>query len=410
MRASTTPIRGPRHKRTHSDMPGPTLVIDEKLKDYATDRQKEFIDAVNAHRGIRSAARSLGVQCSVVSESITSVRRKAAILGYSPDHDMTRTVPEGFLVRGVSTLYGEDGKPKLQWVKSRIDDEQREAFIRAAVESLCQDVTGLAPVVPPPAHSLQDILAVYPAGDPHFGMYAWGKESGDDFDLSIARRDTLAAVDRLVSSAPPAHTAIVLPLGDTMHMDDQSNRTPAHGNQLDADGRYVKVLQVCVQTYRHVILRCLEKHQRVVCRFVSGNHDPHASWALAFAISAYFDNEPRVEVDLSPSPFWYYRFGKVLIGATHGDTIKQEQLLGVMAADKSKDWGETEYRYWYTGHIHHQTVKELPGVTCESFRTLAPKDAWAASRGYRAGRDMRLIVHHREFGEIERHRCDVGML
>jgi len=30
--------------------------------------------------------------------------------------------------------------------------------------------------------------------------------------------------------------------------------------------------------------------------------------------------------------------------------------------------------------------------------------------GYRAGRDMRLIVLHKEYGEVERHRCDISML
>lgn len=81
-----------------------------------------------------------------------------------------------------------------------------------------------------------------------------------------------------------------------------------------------------------------------------------------------------------------------------------------MAADRPEDWGQTRHRYFYTGQIHNQTVTELPGLVCESFRTLAAKDAYAAGAGYRAGRDMRLIVHHRDHGEIERHRCDVGMI
>jgi hypothetical protein len=46
----------------------------------------------------------------------------------------------------------------------------------------------------------------------------------------------------------------------------------------------------------------------------------------------------------------------------------------------------------------------------ESFRTLAPADAWSAGMGYRAGRDMFCIVHHRQYGEVERHRCDISML
>jgi hypothetical protein len=194
------------------------------------------------------------------------------------------------------------------------------------------------------------------------------------------------------------------------HADDQSNQTPAHKHQLDVDSRYVKVLHVGIETFRHVILRALEKHEQVIVRFVPGNHDPHAIWVLAFTISAYFANEPRVTVDLSPSKFWFHRFGSVLIGATHGDTVKHEKLLGVMACDRPQDWGETKHRYWYTGHVHNTTVTELQGVRCESFRTLAAKDAYAAGHGYRAGRDMVAIVHHRDHGEVERHRCDVGMI
>jgi hypothetical protein len=48
-------------------------------------------------------------------------------------------------------------------------------------------------------------------------------------------------------------------------------------------------------------------------------------------------------------------------------------------------------------------VKEFPGVVVESFRTLAPKDAWHHGSGYRAGRDMRLDIYHREHGLINRH-------
>jgi hypothetical protein len=75
-----------------------------------------------------------------------------------------------------------------------------------------------------------------------------------------------------------------------------------------------------------------------------------------------------------------------------------------------QDWGASTHRYWYVGHVHHKDVKEYPGCIVEYVRTLAARDAWHQGQGYRAGRDMQLIVHHREHGEIERHRCDVGML
>lgn len=386
------------------------MTIDPKLLEFATEREREIVEAIEKHKHQRAAAKALGLARGTVGGAMTALKRRAAKMGYSPEHDMTHIVPDGFRLRGTSTLYDERGKPKLQWVKTTIDHERAEEIARQAVAALSSSIEGMAPVTRPPKRVLSDLLAVYPFGDPHVGLYVWAKECGEDFDLEIGRRLTLGAVDRLVSSAPAAETAILLLLGDVFHMDDQTNQTPAHRHQLDVDSRFVKVLQVGIETYRHAVFRALEKHAKVIVKAIPGNHDPHAIWSLAFTLAAYFSNEPRVEVDLGPAKHWYFRFGKVLIGSTHGDTTKHEKLGGIMAADRPEDWGATKHRVWYTGHIHSKTVTELPGVVCESFRTLAAQDAYAAGHGYRAGRDMLCIVHHCEHGEIERHRVDVGMI
>lgn len=384
--------------------------IDPGIKRFASESQRKYIDAVIEHGSIRKASRILGINYSSVHGCIRTAQKNAARFGYAPANDMTHVVPSPFVVKGVSTLYGQDGEQKLQWVKSKLDEAQAEEAIREFIDFLVKDAKGLAPLVKAPKASNADLLAVYPMGDPHFGMYAWAQEAGNDFDLDTAERLTLGAIDTLVASAPAADTAIVLPLGDFFHADDQSNQTPGHKNQLDVDSRYPKVLGVGIKTLRHAILRALEKHKKVHVRIEPGNHDPHAKWALALTMAAYFDKEPRVTVDLSPSKFWFFRFGKVLIASTHGDTVKHEALPGLMAADRPEDWGATKHRYWYTGHVHTTAVREFPGVLCESFRTLAAKDAWTAGHGYRAGRDMLCIVHHKDYGEVGRHRCDISML
>lgn len=391
-------------------MSAPIYRVDEGLKEYATETQKKCIDAVNKHRSVAGAARNMMLSPSTVRDAIYAVQKKAALCGYAPEGGLTHPVPAPFIVKGVSTLYNEDGKQVAQWVKTKLDEEQWQEAIQEFIGGLVKEAKGLSPLVKPPKASLSDLLAVYPFGDPHIGMYAWAQEAGDDFDLEIAERHILGAVDSLVESAPPAETAILLPLGDVFHANDQTNQTPGHKHQLDVDSRYPKVIAIGIKTFRHAILRALEKHQKVIVRVEPGNHDPQAKWALVFALSAYFENNPRVVIDTSPSKFWFYKFGQVLIGSTHGDTVKHEGLPGVMAADRAVDWGSTKHRYWYTGHVHNTIVKEFPGVVCESFRTLAAKDAWAAGHGYRAGRDMRCIVHHKEFGEIARHRCDIAML
>lgn len=392
-------------------MPRPQHRVDPKLKEWATASQAKYIDAVNEHGSFREASRKLGVNVGSVRGQVKAAETKAAIFGYAPRHDMTRTVPEPFVVKGVSTYYDREGEVRGQWVKSKLDDAKAAEAIKEFVRFLVKDAKGLSPSIKAPAHSNSDLLAVYPMGDPHFGMYAWAKETGADFDLTEAERLTQAAIDRLVSSAPAAQTALLLSLGDFFHADNNSAATPASGHKLDVDSRFAKVQQVGLRAMRHAIQRLLEKHETVHVWMMPGNHDPHASYALALALDAFFDNQPRVTIDLSPSLYKYMRFGKVLIGAHHGHAAKFAQLPLIMATDRSEDWGSTAFRYWYCGHIHHKTVdKEHPGVMVETFRTLAAPDAYAAGAGYRAGRDMCLIVHHTKFGEVERHRCDIAML
>lgn len=388
----------------------PRYKVDDKLKEYGTVAQNRAVDAINEAKSLRGAAKILGLSYSSVNKALRALEKKAALQGYAPKHDMTHTVPTPFVVKGMSTLYDDDGKQRLQWVKTQLDHSKVEEVLREFVEWLVKDAKGLAPAIPAPKHSDDDLLAVYPMGDPHFGMYAWAAETGDDFDTEIAERLTCAAIDRLVASAPAAHTALILELGDFFHADSSANVTPTHGFQLDVDTRWARVMQIGLRAMIYVVKRAAEKHQKVIVRIKKGNHDPHSSFALALALDAYFHENERITVDLSPASHWYFKFGKVLIGSTHGDLTKMKDMPGIMAADRPEDWGLTKFRYWYAGHIHHIEVKEFPGVIVEYFRTLAARDAYHSGHGYRAGRDMRCIVHHKEFGEVERHRCDVAMI
>lgn len=388
----------------------PRYKVDERLKEYGTEYQNRCIDAINQSKSMRAAAKLLGHNYSSVNGALRAVEKKAALQGYAPNHSMIHAAPSPFVVKGVSTLYDEDGKQRLQWVKTKLDDERAEEVIRQFIEHLVKDAKGLSRLVEPPKTPRADIINVFPFGDPHFGMYAWAAETGDDFDTEIAERLTTSAIDQLVASCPEADTAIILPLGDLLHADDTRNRTPTSGYALDVDTRYQRVVLVALKAIKHCIYRALEKHSKVIVRIVGGNHDPHSSFAVAIGLAEHFCNNKRVTVDLSPSLFWYYRFGKVLIGSTHGDKARGADLLGVMAADRAEDWGQTKYRYWYCGHIHTDTKKEMPGVLIESFRTLASKDAWHAGEGYRSGRDSYCITLHKDFGEVGRHRVDAAMI
>ena len=390
-------------------------------EEYATPRQLEFIEAVREHGSQRAAARSLGINPSTVDKAVARVRFNAAKHGYAPEHDWVHRTPKGHVVKGVSTYYGEDPetgevRAKGQWVKTRTEDIERKDLWMEFAEEVSGRVPAV-PVVPQPCPEddpflgfIEDkLLTVYPMGDPHVGMYAWHEECGEDFDVEIASADLLSAASALVDKSPPSATAIILNLGDFYHADTVDNMTRRGGNQLDVDTRWPRVLRAGARLMCDLIDLALRKHSKVVVRNVIGNHDDHSSIALSCIMDARYHDEPRVTVDCSPAQYWYYRHGKVLIGSTHGDKTKTTSLPLIMAHDRPEDWGQTEHRYWYTGHVHHKNVVEVGSVLCESFRTLAARDAYTAGAGYRSGRDMHAIVLDQEYGETDRYRVDIRL-
>jgi hypothetical protein len=211
--------------------------------------------------------------------------------------------------------------------------------------------------------------------------------------------------------APPSEEALVINLGDFFHSDSSENRTAKSGHSLDVDGRWHRVLQVGYMTMVRCIEFALAKHQRVRVINAVGNHDTQSSHVLAVVLAAWFRNNERVSIDTTPGPFYWHRFGKNLLGVHHGDLVKPAELPSLMASDRAQDWGATEHRFWYCGHIHHEVRREYRGgVIVESFRTLAARDAWHHGQGYRSGRDMNCDVLHKDHGRIGRHTIGVSML
>lgn len=309
--------------------------------------------------------------------------------------------------KGTSTLYDSDGNVKLKWVKTNkgFDKEQLKEWMTTLAQGLpkvrATDAKGIYG---------DDTLTVIPFGDPHFGLYSWQAETGDDFDLDIAEGDLCGAVEHLVKSTPKSKECLIVNLGDYFHSDSNAGVTMRSNHKLDTDTRWAKVLLIGLKAIRQCISSALQHHEKVTVINAIGNHDDHSSIFLTVALANIYENEPRINIIDNPTIVHYYHFGKNLIGVHHGHTIKPDQLPLIMATDRPKEWSESTNRMWLCGHIHHLSKKEYQGVTVETFRTLAARDAWSASMGYRAGRDMNAIVLHKEFGEVARFIVSVDML
>ena len=314
--------------------------------------------------------------------------------------------PDGLAIRGTSTLYGPNGDVRLTWVKTREEPLSIDEIASQVREALDEyEPPQVFPVAPTQVDS--DLATLYPLVDWHVGLRSWKKETGHNYDLKIAQTTIKTAMTRLLSVAPNSSQAVILGLGDLMHSDNYDNMTSRSKNILDVDGRYPRVLSTATQLVIFTVDLALQKHETVLLRILPGNHDDQSAIAVTLALSLYYQNNLRVTVDDDAGRFWWWVWGKVFLGATHGDKAKMKDLPIIMAARNPEAWGKTKFRHTFTGHIHRDSCIEIGGVTVESLRTPVAPDSYSIGMGFDSGRAVQAITYHKDQGEIMRQKVNI---
>lgn len=324
--------------------------------------------------------------------------------------DSGNYVSSGEILKGSSTLYDEDGNIKAQWVKTDVEKQKTADLVREVIDNYVEKLPTFEKKDYSVTYADEDLMAVYPLGDPHVGMKAYKEESGEDWDLQTAQEVFCGVFDRLVKTAPHCKKAVIVNLGDYFHRDNVAGVTERHKHSLDTDGNYMMMVDTGLKIMIQMIDSALEHHESVQVITTIGNHDDTGAMFLQAALKHMYQNEPRVDIDCTSSVFQYFQHGKCFFGVHHGHTCKADKLPLVMATDKPKEWGDSKFRYWLTGHIHHDSRKEYSGCSVESFRTLASKDSYAYSGGYRAEQDSKAMVIHKKYGEVERHTINIAQV
>src|ERR1035437_118606 len=233
--------------------------------------------------------------------------------------------------------------------------------------------------------------------DLHLGKLAWGGETGENFDTKIARERFLTAIETLLLRASGfQYSRILFPVGNDFFNSDNIYNTTTKGTPQDEDLRWQKTFSVGIKLLVDAIN--LLKQARVPVDIVNipGNHDFERSFYMGSVLEAWFRNDKQISVNNGASPRKYYRFGKVLLGLTHGSEEKESSLPMLMAIDtESKPmWSETLYHEWHIGHIHRkrdvkytildktrQTNEDL-GVIIRYLSSLTGTEEWHHKKGF----------------------------
>ena len=383
-----------------------------KLKQFATDRQCQIIDAVNKCGTQKKAAIYLKINPRTLARSLESAKKSAARQGWSPEHGMTHPVPDTHVAKRISTLRDtQTGTTTLQWVIADLKKQAQEDALQSFAEGLVDDLPKYTPLPIKPLAELPEHLTAYVIGDAHIGMKVTKERNGDsDWDLEIAERVTVGAIEKLVNASGGSDTALMLDLGDFGHSDNLANTTSSGTNHMDMDGDYGDSISAQVRVYRRSIELLLAAHNKVILMQVRGNHNSSTSRCMNIMLKAFYENEPRVEVMDNAHKFQHIVYGSNLLVTHHGDRMKPQRAFEYVARSLSKEWGQCDHKHMLMGHVHHETSVEIGGMLISTHQALPAGDAWHSDSGYGAKRTMSAVVYDKNHGEIQRHKIGIGQL
>jgi hypothetical protein len=253
------------------------------------------------------------------------------------------------------------------------------------------------------ANTTDGCLLVIDPADVHIGKLASSFETGEDYNCQIAVQRVKSGVEGILKKASGfTIDKIVFVAGnDILHI-DTPKRTTTSGTPQDTDGMWYNNFLIAKKLYIDV-LDTLIQVADVHFMFNPSNHDYQSGFFLADSISSWYNKCENITFDTSIAHRKYYQYHNNLIGTTHGDGAKMQDLPLLMAQEAREEWSSAKNRYVYIHHIHHKMSKDFIGVTVEALRSPSGTDGWHHRNGYQhAPKAVEGFIHSKEHGQMAR--------
>lgn len=308
----------------------------------------------------------------------------------------------------------DDGDVKHGWIKSKTASlffknpnfkEKEEENYERIREAILKDIDAHSPryALFERSYSRDNHLLVIDPADVHIGKLCESFETGEEYNSQIAVQRVLEGVQGILDKTKGFHIDKILFIGgnDILHI-DSPKRTTTSGTPQDTDGMWYSNFLIAKQLYVEILEKLLTVAD-VHFTFNPSNHDYVHGFFLADVIRTWFKDCEQITFDCSISHRKAFRYGLNLIGTTHGDGAKNQDLPLLMATEFPIDWAATKHRYVYTHHVHHKFSKDYIGVTVESLRSPSGSDSWHHRNGYQhAPKAVEGFLHHPIQGQVAR--------
>lgn len=251
-------------------------------------------------------------------------------------------------------------------------------------------------------------LLIIDVADLHIGKLALAIETGEDYNIEIAKKRCIEGVKGLLTKASgfPLDKIMFIIGNDILHF-DTPRRTTTSGTNQDTDGQLHQIFKEALTLYVQVI-EMLTPIADVEVVYNPSNHDYMSGYMLAQAVEAWFRTNKNVTFDTSIRHRKYSTYGKNLFCTSHGDGAKHADMPSLMSTEHP-DWSnkENQFRYVYLHHLHHKKVTkwnsahDTQGVELQILRSPSAPDGWHDRQGYcQAPRAIEGFIHHKEHGKI----------
>ena len=307
----------------------------------------------------------------------------------------------GINVSSVGIAWNKDKHWSIQFKPSLSEGPTFEEMLRDHIHDVQNHIFNYEKIERP--HYTDSCLLVIDPADIHIGKLASSFETGEDYNNQIAVKRVKDGVAGIIekSSSFNIDKIVFVAGNDILHI-DTPKRTTTAGTPQDTDGMWYNNFLVAKKLYID-ILDELIKLADVHVMYNPSNHDYQNGFFLADAIKSWYRECDNITFDTDISHRKYYQYGNSLIGTTHGDGAKQQDLPLLMAQESKEMWSKTKHRYVYMHHLHHKISKDYIGVTVEALRSPSGTDSWHHRNGYQhAPKAVEGFIHSKDHGQVAR--------
>ena len=220
--------------------------------------------------------------------------------------------------------------------------------------------------------------------DFHYGKYGWSVETNTGYSREEARTLLMQRTDDLLSLIAKygQPERIYVGVGSDWFHIDTPQATTTKGTPQDTDGTFAQIFSEGCQLFIDFVEMLRTFGPQINLIFMPGNHDRTASLGLMTLLKHMYKEAEDVVCSAPLTDRQYMTYGSSLICITHGDGCRATDLPGIMAYEAAADWGEAEHRMVFSGHLHHQQVKEHKGVMLYQMPSLSGTDRWHHRKGF----------------------------